>query len=153
MQKNQKGFTLIELLVVIAIIGALAAIGLTNFSSARKKSRDTKRVADMDYASKALEQYFMDNNTYVPAATFEVAINTTLKDAGYTERDIKAVSSAAYPYKYCVSSDGLYYKVTAKFENANNPALTEDEGSDDTLYEVGNATGSNSGKVTAGDCS
>lgn len=66
--KNQKGFTLIELLVVIAIIGLLASVVLLALNSARAKSRDAKRIADMRQMSTAMELYFNDNGGY-PAAT------------------------------------------------------------------------------------
>jgi prepilin-type N-terminal cleavage/methylation domain-containing protein len=44
--KSESGFTLIELLVVIGIIAILATIGAVNFSGARAKARDAKRLAD-----------------------------------------------------------------------------------------------------------
>ena len=62
--KKQSGFTLIELLVVIAIIGLLASVVLVALNNARQKSRDAKRIADMNQIAKALELYFSDNNTY-----------------------------------------------------------------------------------------
>ncbi len=62
--KNKKGFTLIELLVVIAIIGLLASVVLVALSGARSKSRDAKRIADMNQLAKAMELYFNDYNTY-----------------------------------------------------------------------------------------
>ena len=65
--KNNKGFTLIELLVVIAIIGLLASVVLVALNSARQKSRDAKRAADMNQMAKALELYFNDSNTYPTA--------------------------------------------------------------------------------------
>jgi prepilin-type N-terminal cleavage/methylation domain-containing protein len=62
--KNQKGFTLIELLVVIAIIGLLASVVLLALNSARSKSRDAKRLADMRQLSTALELFYNDMGGY-----------------------------------------------------------------------------------------
>ncbi len=63
-QNNQKGFTLIELLVVIAIIGLLASVILLALNSARAKSRDAKRVADVRQLSNALELFYNDAGGY-----------------------------------------------------------------------------------------
>ncbi len=69
--KNKSGFTLIELLVVIAIIGLLASVVLLALNSARAKSRDAKRLADVRQIASALELYFNDNNSY-PTGTNSV---------------------------------------------------------------------------------
>ena len=61
---GRRGFTLIELLVVIAIIGVLASIVLASLNTARKKSRDTRRVADMNQVKLALELYFDSIKNY-----------------------------------------------------------------------------------------
>lgn len=61
---NKKGFTLIELLVVIAIIGILSTLAVVAYNNSRIKARDTKRVADIKQISKALEQYYSQNNSY-----------------------------------------------------------------------------------------
>jgi len=66
--KQQKGFTLIELLVVIAIIGLLASVVLLALNSARQKSRDAKRLADVRQIASALELYFNDSTTGYPAS-------------------------------------------------------------------------------------
>jgi len=65
--KNHKfltGFTLIELLVVIAVIGLLATIISVSVNSARTKSRDAQRIADLKQIQTALEMYYDTYNYY-----------------------------------------------------------------------------------------
>ena len=70
-QRAQKGFTLIELLVVIAIIGVLSTLAVVALNSAREKSRDSKRVADVKQIQTSLELFFADQSGYpvVPDGT------------------------------------------------------------------------------------
>lgn len=78
--KYQKGFTLIELLVVIAIIGLLASVVLLALNSARAKSRDAKRVADIRQVQSGLELYFNDCGTYpVSVVSPGVSLTNTVK--------------------------------------------------------------------------
>ena len=53
-----RGFTLIELLVAIAIIARLMGILMSNFGTARSKSRDGKRISDLGNVQLALETYY-----------------------------------------------------------------------------------------------
>src|SRR3954468_14399687 len=64
LRNKQQGFTLIELLVVIAIIGLLASVVLLALNSARAKSRDAKRVADIRQMQSGLELFFNDCSSY-----------------------------------------------------------------------------------------
>ena len=80
--KNKSGFTLIELLVVIAIIGLLASVVLLALNSARSKSRDAKRLADVRQIASAMELFFNDNASY-PTNTYAVATYNKL-DIGPT---------------------------------------------------------------------
>lgn len=60
----KKGFTLIELLVVIAIIALLSSVVLASLSSARVKSRDARRIADLKQIQLALEMFYDDKGEY-----------------------------------------------------------------------------------------
>lgn len=64
LRKTQSGFTLIELLVVLAIIGLLSSILATGLIIARKKSRDTQRISNMEALRTALDMYYQDIGTY-----------------------------------------------------------------------------------------
>jgi prepilin-type N-terminal cleavage/methylation domain-containing protein len=55
---KNSGFTLIELLVVVSIIGLLASIILVGVGNARIKSRDAKRLSDMQQAKSGLDIYY-----------------------------------------------------------------------------------------------
>lgn len=65
--KSKKGFTLIELLVVIAIIGLLSSVVLSSLNTARAKSRDSKRLADLHELRTALELYANSNSGSYPS--------------------------------------------------------------------------------------
>lgn len=68
MKKSEKGFTLIELLVVIAIIGILSSVVLASLNNARRKSRDARRLADLQQIKLASELYFDQNRAYPTTA-------------------------------------------------------------------------------------
>lgn len=59
-----RGFTLVELMVVIAIIGLLTSIVSLGLMSAKQKSRDSKRIADLKTIQLALSLYYNDNLMY-----------------------------------------------------------------------------------------
>ncbi|EKD56865.1 MAG: hypothetical protein ACD_58C00067G0002 [uncultured bacterium] len=76
--KKQKGFTLVELLVVIAIIGILATLAIVSLNSARTKSRDSRRVADLRTMQTALELYYDDSSQKYPSPSTWALFNTAL---------------------------------------------------------------------------
>lgn len=69
-KKHKKAFTLIELLIVIAIIGILASVVLVSLVSAKNKTRDTKRMAEIKSIQAALEVYYMAMGQY-PVSDFD----------------------------------------------------------------------------------
>jgi type II secretion system protein G len=113
--KQQKGFTLIELLVVIAIIGLLASVVLLALNSARQKSRDAKRLADVRQIASALELYFNDNNKY-PATTEFGSGGTTPLVPGY----LGALPTFPTPTDNCTTTQ---YTYSAAASNASTYVL------------------------------
>lgn len=109
--KEQKGFTLIELLVVIAIIGLLASVVLLALNSARQKSRDAKRLADVRQLASALELYFNDNNQYPGSLNSLVATYMTSLPTypGPTDSPCTTTNST---YAYTAGSGNSTYTLT-----------------------------------------
>jgi prepilin-type N-terminal cleavage/methylation domain-containing protein len=97
-KSNQKGFTLIELLVVIAIIGLLSTLAVVALNSARAKSRDAKRIADVKEIQTALELYYADNNAYPVAAgiTLGIPAESGLSSSGFCGTGGTACSGTTY---------------------------------------------------------
>ena len=75
--KKVKGFTLIELLIVVAIIAILAAIAVPNFLEAQIRSKVSRVKADQRSLATAIEEYYLDNNTYPMAEKEDHGINAT----------------------------------------------------------------------------
>ena len=118
MKKYRKGFTLIELLVVIAIIGVLASVVLASLNTARQKSRDARRIADIKQLQLALEMSFDSSspNSY-PVALADLV----------TQNLIPTVPNdplgAAYTYEQCSST---LYHVGAALEDLGHTAFGSD---------------------------
>ena len=64
MKSARAGFTLIELLVVISIIALLSSVVLSSLNTARSKSRDARRMADVKSIQAAVELYRNDNSSF-----------------------------------------------------------------------------------------
>lgn len=134
LKQNQKGFTLIELLVVIAIIGLLASVVLLALNSARQKSRDAKRVADVRQIQSAMELFYNDNNRY-PTATSSAPTSTDGSPAYSTYM-------ATYPSNPQPSNDGTC--------TASVTTYTYAQTGSGTGYTVAFCLGGQTGGLTAG---
>lgn len=64
LEKRKQGFTLIELSVVIAIITILATISVPNVTRYLAKSRDAKRISDIQVIVLAMESFYDDRGHY-----------------------------------------------------------------------------------------
>lgn len=104
---KNRGFTLIELLVVIAIIGILSSVVLASLNSARQKSRDARRVADIKQLQTALELYYDANSsvypvkladlapTYIPSIPLDPSTNAVY---AYTALDTNSAAATCESY-------------------------------------------------------
>lgn len=111
----KKAFTLIELVVVIAIIAVLSVVGMVSFSGINTKSRDTRRIQDIQKIAAALEMVRQVGKTYPTDAGWTAALVPNYLQIMPTDPKTKT----NYVYDQ-VSS--YKYTLTATLEDArNNP--------------------------------
>ena len=106
----KRGFTLIELLVVISIIGILISIITSSFTTSQKRSRDTKRRADLQAVQKSLEQCYVLNRLYPAAITggqpLTCGSQTTMN---LIPLDPKNTADYVYSYSITAGQDGYCF--------------------------------------------
>lgn len=112
-KKNSHGFTFIEMLVVSVLIVILTMIVMVTFTSASKKTRDSRRKKDLMNAQVALESYRQSNAIYpdqlselVPEQ-IEAVPHDPKQASGWTD------------YSYTKSTD-LTYQLISYLENTND---------------------------------
>jgi len=130
--KGKKGFTLIELLVVIAIIGILASIVLASLNSARKKSRDVRRIADIKQLQLAAELYFDSSSSY-PVAFTVAGFTPSGGSPTIPSIPTDPVGATAYKYAYYPAASPTYYHMGAGLEESGNTALSSDKDCDSSI--------------------
>ncbi len=121
-----RGFTLIELLVVIAIIGILSSVVLASLNTARKKSRDARRLSDIKQLQMALEMYFDSQSVgaYPVTGTGSDQGLNALVSSNFLP-SLPKDPSTGFDYKYC--GGGTTYHLGAIMEDPKNPALSSDQ--------------------------
>lgn len=70
----KNGFTLIELIVVVTIIAVISVAGVISYGSAGKKSRDSRRMSDLEKMRMALEMARQVGTTY-PTSIYSLEPN------------------------------------------------------------------------------
>jgi len=62
---NEAGFTLIEVMVTVAIVAILTAIAVPNYSAYVQRGKIAEAISNLAAMRVLMEQYFLDNRTYV----------------------------------------------------------------------------------------
>lgn len=65
--RRQVGITLMELMTVVAIIGILMAIAVPGYREYMRRGAVAEGLASLSTSKTAMDQYFLDNRTYVGA--------------------------------------------------------------------------------------
>ncbi|MDZ4229358.1 MAG: prepilin-type N-terminal cleavage/methylation domain-containing protein [Patescibacteria group bacterium] len=120
------GFTLIELLVVISVIGILVSVLAASFTTAQKRSRDTKRRGDLQAIQKSLEQCYVLNSQY-PAAGAVVS-GSPLACGTQTTMNLipdDPKNSAPYVYTFSVAADQTEYCLCGVLEQTGSGNATQ----------------------------
>jgi len=108
---------IVVLIVGIAVIGILASIVLASLNSARIKSRDARRIADIKRVQLALELYYDSFSEYP-------ALLTALTPKFLPEAPTDPSNQVAYSYIFC--SREKKYHLGSSLEESGHSSLATD---------------------------
>ena len=130
----KRGFTLIEILIVVAIVAVLSSLVLVGLSSVQKKSRDARRVADLNQVQKAVQLYFQRCGFY-PGGTncsprsltpFWSQLRSVLLESDLGILNIPATNPAGRSYGYFRINSESQFVMQAQLDESGSPLLASD---------------------------
>lgn len=125
------GFTLIELLVVVAIIGLLVSVIIVSLGNARIKSRDARRLSDVQQMKSGLDIYYSLGSGYADTAVWNTAqgaggtLSCSSQDALKVPQDPSNNGNPIYAYTYTAGGTGIPGCGSTVYSNYKIQFLTE----------------------------
>jgi type IV pilus assembly protein PilE len=79
--RRHAGFTLLEMLIAVAVIGILAAIAYPSYTDHIRRGKIAEALSTLAETRTKMEQFFLDNRTYVGADAANMPCNATVINA------------------------------------------------------------------------
>ena len=120
-------FTLVEIMVVVLIIVVISTLAMVSFTSTRVKSRDIKRVTNINTLQTALNAYYKDHGVFPAAITPGMPLRNTsntkiyLDEVPFNPQPQADHNCSNLEYIYKVSADKQAYSLSACIGADNNP--------------------------------
>lgn len=124
--KTRKGFTLLEIIVVLGLFAILIGLVIANLETSKSKTRDNKRISDLQEIQLALELYFEQNLIYPNSLTDLTLAAEFINKLPTPPANPNFPSVTSYMYAANGSSVCAGYHLGAVLENFI-PPLKDDE--------------------------
>lgn len=151
----KKGFTIVELLAVMAMMSVLLSVVYfsTDVLGNKMRTRDTKRLSDLNLFDRAINEYLLDNKSY-PDLAQTLRVSTTIAAGGsslesalsgwvdenftgyLTKIPTDPINDEHYFYSY-IQDGSNGYEINAVLESMVLE-MQNDGGNDPNRYEMGN---------------
>lgn len=110
--QGERGFTLIELIVSITIIAVMTVVAAVSFTGVGKKSRDGRRIADLQKIALALEALKQQSvgSTYPATANIISALTPTYLTTfpiGPKKETYTYTRESSYVYRICAAVEDI----------------------------------------------
>jgi type IV pilus assembly protein PilE len=79
--RRNAGFTLLELMIAVAVVGILAAVAYPSYTDHLRRGKVAEALAILADTRTKMEQFYLDNRTYVGADAANMPCNASVINA------------------------------------------------------------------------